>query len=216
MNLWDWLFRRHQREEELDEEVQSHLRMAAQERMEQGESAEQARTSAVREFGNVTLVKEVTRDMWGYRSLETLLQDVSYGLRQLRKNPGFTVVAVLTLALGIGGNTAMFSVINAVLLRPLPYKGSHQLVEIFSSNSMLSKDTISPLAYFEIKHRTNVFQDLALYSGWYAKLTGPGDPERAVIEEVSSDVFRLLDVRPPYWDEPSLPRKPNRGEIMSP
>ena len=72
MTLWEWLFRRRQREEELDEEVQAHLRMAAQERMEQGETAEQARTSAVREFGNVALVKEVTRDMWGFRWLEDL------------------------------------------------------------------------------------------------------------------------------------------------
>ena len=87
MSLWDWLFHRRQREEELDEEVQSHLRMAAQERMEQGETAEQARTSAVREFGNVTLVKEVTRDMWGFRWLETLLQDLRYGLRQLERIP---------------------------------------------------------------------------------------------------------------------------------
>jgi hypothetical protein len=73
MSLWDWLFRRRQRDEELDEEIQAHLRMAARERIEQGETAEQARASAVREFGNVTLVKEITRDMWGFRWFETLL-----------------------------------------------------------------------------------------------------------------------------------------------
>ena len=81
MTLRDWLFHRRQRQEELDEEVQSHLRMAARDRTEHGESAEQARTSAVREFGNVTLVKEVTRDTWGFGWLETLLQDLRYGLR---------------------------------------------------------------------------------------------------------------------------------------
>src|ERR1035437_1837340 len=117
MNLWDRLFRRKQREEELDEEVQAHLQMAAQERMERGETDEQARASAVREFGNVALIKEMTRDTWGFRRLEELLQDGRFGLRMLRNNPGFSAAVVITIAFGIGANTAVFSLANALLYK---------------------------------------------------------------------------------------------------
>ena len=133
MSLWDWLLRRRQREDELNEEIQGHLRMAAQERLEQGETAEQARTSAVREFGNVALVKEVTREMWGFAWLETLAQDLRFGLRMLAKAPALSVVVVLSLALGIGANIAIFSLIDAVMLRMLPVKEPQQLV-LLSSN----------------------------------------------------------------------------------
>src|SRR5947208_14531470 len=132
MSFWGWLFHRKNREADLEEEVQAHLRMAAQERIEQGDVASDARTSAIREFGNVVLVKEVTREMWGLGWLETLLQDLRYGLRQLRRNSGFAAVAILTLALGIGVNTAMFSVLNAVIFRPLPYRSPDQLAMLWT------------------------------------------------------------------------------------
>ena len=124
------LFRRKSMQGALDEEVQSHLRMAARDRVEQGESAEHARASALREFGNVDLVKEVTCDTWGWGWLETMLQDLRYGLRQLRRSPGFAAVAVATLGLGIGATTVVFSVVDAVLLHGTPYRNPSQLVEI--------------------------------------------------------------------------------------
>ena len=197
MTLWDWLFHRRQRQEELDEEVQSHLRMAARGRMEQGGTAEQARTSAVREFGNVTLVKEVTRDMWGSRSLETLMQDLRFGLRMLRKNPGFTAVAVVTLALGIGANTAIFSVVDQVLLRSTPYKDPNRLVMIWETYLHFPKVWVSVPNFYDWQAQTRAFEGMSAYRvrrGF--TLTGHGEPERLQGTYVTANLFDLLGVKP--------------------
>src|ERR1017187_5440246 len=103
------------RKRELDEELQSHLAMAIQDRIDSGESPDQARASAMREFGNIALVEDVTRGMWGWIRLEKLAQDLKYAVRQLRKAPGFAVTAILTLALGIGANVAVFSLIYTIM-----------------------------------------------------------------------------------------------------
>src|SRR5215210_4952784 len=123
------------REKDIEEEIQTHLRMAIRDRMERGETAEQARNSVLREFGNVGLIKEVTRDMWGWRTLEQLAQDLRFGARMLAKRPGFTLVAIITLGLGIGANTAIFSVVNTVLLQPLPYKDSDRVMMVWEENT---------------------------------------------------------------------------------
>ena len=121
-------FWRRKRDKELGEEVQSHLEMAARDRRERGASVEEARVAARREFGNIGLVTETTRDAWGWRWLRDAIDDMRFGLRTLSKSMGFTITAILTLALGIGANTAIFSLIDAALLRALPVRGVDRLV----------------------------------------------------------------------------------------
>ena len=196
MSLWDWLFRRRQREDELDEEIQSHLRMAAQERIEQGETAEQARTSAVREFGNVALVKEVTRAIWGFGWLETIMQDLRYGLRMLRRNPGFTAVAVVTLALGIGANTAIFSVMNVMLLRALPVRAPQELVEFVRWDPNGSMMTNLPYAVFEhLSKNTSVLSGIFAFTSDTRVLRSSAGSERFFVHEVSGSFFPTLGIK---------------------
>ncbi len=194
-----------QRERELDEEIRAHLAMASRERMEQGESPAEAEANSLREFGNTMLVKEVTRDMWGWRWLEALLQDARYGLRQLRHNPGFTAVAVITLALGIGANTAIFSLLDPLLLRELPVRNPQELVCISSAGTLgnEAQGYISEVqAYYSYRDDAQAFSGVAAYTppGSY-KVTIDGRTNTADGEIVSENYFRVLGVQP-YWGSP--------------
>src|ERR1700735_3348183 len=118
------------RKNDIADELESHLRMATQELIERGIRPEEARVHAIREFGNVPLVQDVATEMWGWLWVDRLLQDLRYSIRQMRRSPGFAATVIVTLALGIGAATAMFTVVDHVLLRPLPYRDAGLLVAI--------------------------------------------------------------------------------------
>ena len=126
-------------------------------------SQEEARQAARRQFGNQTWLKEVSREMWSLRFIETLIQDLRYGARTLMKNPGFTLIAVFTLALGIGANTAIFSVVNAVLLRPLQYSDPDRLVQVWQNFLQLGANqvTVSAPEFLDYKDQNRVFERMA-------------------------------------------------------
>jgi predicted permease len=181
---------------DLDQQIRDHIEMATQENMDRGMSPEEARHAALRKFGNVTRVKEDAREVWSLVWLEQLQQDIRLGLRQLRKNPGFAAVAILTLALGIGANTAIFSVINSVLLRPLPYHDPENLVMVWESNSqhINSHNTVSPPNFLDWQNRNTVFSSMSFLFDERDNLTGNGDPEEIVVQNVSTNFFSLLGV----------------------
>jgi hypothetical protein len=187
-------WRRQKRERELKEELESHLQMAAQDRADRGETPEQARGAARRELGNVELIKEVTREMWGWASFERLMQDLRYGFRMLAKSPGFTATAILTLALGIGANTALFSVVNGVLLNPLPYPNPDQLTWIAESKPNFATGSISFPNFLDWQKNNHTFTSMGLSRGYSYNLTGLGEPEQLRGRLISADFFNVLGV----------------------
>ena len=186
-----------QRERELEEEVRSHLEMAKRDHVERGAAEEEAARAARRDFGNVGLVKEVTRDVWGWGSLERLIQDLRFGLRMMAKSPGFAAVAILTLALGIGANTALFSVVNGVLLNPLPYPHPEQLVELRESKPNFATGSISYPNFLDWQKDNHTFASMALLRGNRSFiLTGLGEVEQVDAVFVSTGFFEQLGVNP--------------------
>jgi predicted permease len=181
---------------ELNEEIDGHLRMAAQEHVKQGESVGQANYSAQREFGNVGLVKEVTREIWGWSSLERLGQDLRFALRMLRKSPGFAAVAILTLALGIGANTALFSIVNGVLLNPLPYPDPDRLVDMAASKPTFKHGSISYPNFLDWHRMNQCFSYFAVSRPTGYLLTGVGAAEVLNAAAITSDFFPMLGIKP--------------------
>lgn len=183
---------------EIDEEMRFHIDMRAEENVRRGMSPEDARREAERRFGRLTRIKEMGYEVRGGGLMETFLQDLRYGTRMLLKHPGFTFIAVLTLALGIGVNTALFSVVNAVLLRPLPYAEPDRLVQVYQANPQNGYDRFSfSLANFvDDRNQQSGFEQMAAYFRRDANLTGAGEPERVQIAVASTNFFQLLRVQP--------------------
>jgi len=178
-----WWRRRKQEREELDEELRAHLAIEARERSAQGISPEEARFAARRLFGNQARIAEDTRDVWRIVWLEQLWQDFHYGFRALLHTPGFTAIALLTLAIGIGANTAIFSVVNSVLIRPLRYPESGRLVAVWQVAPGVPNFTgnlnCAPTMYFTYREQNRTFEKFGLWSTGGASVTGAGDPEHS-------------------------------------
>lgn len=193
------LFRRKAVEGELDDELRFHLERQVEKYVQSGMSREEAQRRARVEFGGVELAKEECRDARGVRFLETLFRDARYGARMLRKSPGFTVVAVLTLALGIGASTAIFSVVESVLWRPLPFPESERLTAIWSTNLKQTwrSEPVSAADYLDWRAQNSVFSSLAVFD-WSENhtLTGNDGAERVRVMPVSANFFDTLQVKP--------------------
>jgi predicted permease len=191
------LFRRRKPADDLAEEIRAHLAMEEQENLESGIPPEEAHYAALRRFGNVPLTQERSREMWGWGPMGTLWQDFRYGVRMLVRNPGFCVVAILTLALGVGANTAIFSVVEGVLLAPLPYAQPDRLVMVWEWNLHLKqvKEPSYP-NFVDWQRDAGSFQEMAGYKWHFYGLSNPGTPEHVPSMEVSSGFFTMLGVKP--------------------
>jgi len=210
------LFRRRQVERELDEELQYHLERQIEEHIARGMKPEEARFAALRALGGIERRKEECRDMRRVRLIEDLIQDLRYGLRTLRKSPGFTAVAALTLAIGIGANTAIFSVVNAVLINPLPYPGGNRLMTIYASHDlppgMLRTHSITPSDFVAWRAQQKSFGEMFAFTGSYARLTGVKEPAFIPGFAVTSRFFETLGVKPVlgrgFLPEEEIPGRP--------
>jgi hypothetical protein len=180
---------------DLDQDIRDHIAIETQENIERGMSPDEARTWALRKFGNVTRVKEETREVWSFTWLEQFWADVCFGIRALWKHPGFAIVAVLTLALGIGANTAIFSVVEGVILAPLPYPQPDRLVLVQESRPNLAHLDISYPDYLDWQRSVRSFQQMAALTWRDYDLTGLGASAHLDGMEITSGFFSTLGVK---------------------
>ena len=179
------------------EEMRLHLEQRAEENIANGMSPEEARYAALRKFGGVEQAKELARDQRSWVWFEQLRQDVRFAARGLAKAPGFTVVATLTLALGIGLNTSMFTTVQAALMRDIPYPEPERLVQVFRTSPHSQRWPHAPANFLEQQARNDVFEGMAAFTAKPFNLAQPGQPpERVAGLLASADVFPLLGIQP--------------------
>ena len=192
------LVRRRRLDRDLEDELAFHLAMREADYRQNGASEADARSATRRRFGSVAYLKEQCRDMWTFHPLETLGQDVRYALRTLRRSPGFTLVAVFALAVGIGGNTAIFSLVDAIRVRALPYRDADRLVELWGNvqRARVERRGASYPDYLDWRAQAKSFEDVAAFDSQWMTFVGSDEPERMLTEFVSAPYFALLGVAP--------------------
>ena len=182
--------------DDLAEEIRSNLDLAAEDNAARGMQPDEAEAAARRQFGNATLIRESARDSWTFPRFETFLQDLRYGLRRIRQAPGFALVIVLTLALGIGANTAIFSVVDTVLLKPLPYPHAERLVWLGESTAKAEGISVTWVNFRSWRSSSRSFDDMAGFQMDRLTLTGREDPLLTSAGEVTSGFFSLVGAKP--------------------
>jgi predicted permease len=189
-------FRKHKLEQEIEEEMRFHLEARSQLNMQEGQSAEEARAAALRQFGNTAQQRELTfeTDVFGW--IATITQDLKYAARLLRKNPGFSGFAILAIALGIGATTLMFSVVNSLLLEPLPYKDAHRLFMVWNKIPQEGRISFSSREFLAYRGQSEVFDKMTGFTGHGFVMSGHGDPQLAIGQLVTPSFFEVLGVSP--------------------
>jgi predicted permease len=197
------LFRRRRQAVRLQQELEFHLEQQVAENMEHGMNADEARLAALRTFGNPTLLRDEARSTWSWNWLEKAWRDLRYGIRTLRHSPGFALVTVVVMALGIGATTSLFTIARSVLLKPLPFEKSDDLVMVYDHISKLvgpeyMYNTVAPGDYYAWREQTHGFADIAAWRWWGGNLTGDHAdlPEMVMGAAGSANLFPLLGVQP--------------------
>jgi len=189
-------FRRKRSERDLAVEMESHLQMHIEDNLRAGMSAAEAKREALMKLGGIEQTKEIYRDRRGLPLLETFFQDLRFSFRMLRKNPGFTVVVLLTLALGIGATTAIFSVVYGVLLRPLPYTDSSRIMAVFEVNSKGGWSHLADPNFDDFRDQNRSFQAIAKYNYYVLSVSGASQPSRTTVASVSPDFLKVFGIQP--------------------
>jgi putative ABC transport system permease protein len=201
------LFTRSESGMRLDDELQDHIQRQVEENRSRGMSAEEARFAALREFGNPTLIREQTRGTWSWNWLEVLLRDVRYGVRTLSRSRGFSLIAIVVMALCIGAATSLFTIVRSVLLRPLPFRDPAHLTMIYehfrdpaSNREQFNYNSVAPGDYYDWRTKTNGFEDMAAWSWWKFNLSSQDGelPEAVDAQAGTWNLFPLLGVQPVY------------------